>query len=222
MTDSPNNPEPPQPPPRAFTQGVGTVFQFTGVILFLGFFFGCCFSGLLSKDTATQSSLMTVGWRTYSAQRALSICVVVGVGLGLALASIGLGLQAQRRNSPAMAVAACAIATLFWSIHTLLFVYPTKSIFLSLLAGSMTLIYFALLLLAIAAMREMRRNPPPTGLEILPADYKIPYSHLHQDPPEVRLARELEERRQKLAVQQKELEALEQKLHRNLKQDKES
>ena len=64
----------------------------------------------------------------------------------------------------------------------------------------------------------MRRNPPPAGFEILPADYKVPYSHMHQDPPEVRLARELEQRRQKLEVQQKELEMLEQKLHNKLKQ----
>jgi hypothetical protein len=62
----------------------------------------------------------------------------------------------------------------------------------------------------------MRNNPPPPDFEVLPPDYKVPYSHLHQDPPEVRLAKELEARRQKLAVQQKELEMLEQKLHRKL------
>jgi hypothetical protein len=39
---------------------------------------------------------------------------------------------------------------------------------------------------------------------------------MHQDPPEVRLARELEQRRQRLAVQQKELELLEQKLRRKI------
>ena len=71
---------------------------------------------------------------------------------------------------------------------------------------------------SIAAWREMRRHPPPVGLEVLPADYKVPYSHLHQDPPEVRLARELESRRQKLEVQQRELEMLEDKLRRKLKQ----
>ena len=60
----------------------------------------------------------------------------------------------------------------------------------------------------------MTRTPPPTGHEILPADYKIPYSHYHEDPPEVRLAAELQQRRERLAVQQKELEALEKKLKR--------
>ena len=81
---------------------------------------------------------------------------------------------------------------------------------------------FALLLAAaIGAGREMRRDPPPPELEVLPADYKVPYSHYHADPPEVRLARELGQRRQRLAVQQKELEMLEEKLKRRLQQSDE-
>jgi hypothetical protein len=60
----------------------------------------------------------------------------------------------------------------------------------------------------------MRRNPPPPGHEVLPAGYKVPYSWYHDDPPEVRLARELEQRRERLAVQQKELEMLEETLKR--------
>ena len=73
-----------------------------------------------------------------------------------------------------------------------------------------------MLALAVGALREMLGNPPPSGHELLPLDYKVPYSHLHADPPEVRLARELEERRQRLAVQQKELEMLEEKIRRKM------
>ena len=58
-------------------------------------------------------------------------------------------------------------------------------------------------------------NPPPAGLSILPEGYQIPYSHLHQDPPEVRLAKELEDRRRKLEIQQKELEALEERIKKH-------
>ena len=58
----------------------------------------------------------------------------------------------------------------------------------------------------------MRQNPPAAGHEVLPPGYKVPYSWYHQDPPEVRLAHELEQRRERLAVQQKELEMLEEKL----------
>ena len=46
-------------PPRAFTQGVGLVFQWLGVVMFLAFMFVCCSSGLLSKDVATHSSLLS-------------------------------------------------------------------------------------------------------------------------------------------------------------------
>jgi Skp family chaperone for outer membrane proteins len=65
----------------------------------------------------------------------------------------------------------------------------------------------------------MRKNPPPEGHDALPTGYKIPYSHYHDDPPEVRLAAELAQRRERLAVQQKELEALEKKIKRSLEDD---
>ena len=92
------------------------------------------------------------------------------------------------------------------------------SILMTLLAVLLMSLFTGLLILSIAGLREMRRDPPPRGFELLPADYKVPYSHMHQDPPEVRLARELQQRREKLAVQQKELEMLEEKLNRKLKQ----
>ena len=64
----------------------------------------------------------------------------------------------------------------------------------------------------------MHKNPPQPGHEVLPPGYKVPYSWYHQDPPEVRLAKELEQRRERLAVQQKELEMLEEKI-KNVKKD---
>ncbi|HVT90389.1 MAG TPA: hypothetical protein VHD56_16165 [Tepidisphaeraceae bacterium] len=203
------NPTDPQssPPPRAFTQGVGTVFQFVGVISFLIFFLTCCLSGVVLPSNTSG------GWGPYTTATAISATVLAGITFGLALASIGLGLQAQRRNSPAMAITACAIATIFWPIHAIFFITVHLWI-LTAITVVLTLVFAALLLLSINAYREMKLNPPPIGQEILGLDYKIPYSHLHQDPPEVRLARELAERRRKLESQQKELEMLEQKLHR--------
>ena len=44
-------------------------------------------------------------------------------------------------------------------------------------------------------------------------------THLHQDPPEVRLAAELAQRRARLAVQQKELEALELRMKRKFEKE---
>jgi hypothetical protein len=205
-------------PPRAFTQGVGTVFQFTGVTLFLVFFFVCCFSSLISKESATHTNLTTIGWGDYSAQRAISICLIVGIFLGLALAGIGLGLQAQRRHSPTFAVVLCTFGSLFWLAHAMFFAQSMQLLLVTFLSVLLMLVFIGLLMLSIAGLREMRHDPPPRGFELLPADYKVPYSHMHQDPPEVRLAKELEQRREKLAVQQKELEMLEEKLNKKLKQ----
>jgi len=131
---------------------------------------------------------------------------------------IGLGLQAQRRLAPWAGVAVCAAAVVFWGVHTVFAAQKLRSVTLTAVGFVLFSLFSVLTGLAVAALREMRRTPPPAGLEILPADYKVPYSHLHEDPPEVRLARELEQRRERLAVQQKELEMLEGRLKRKLEQ----
>lgn len=210
------------PPPRAFTQGVGTVFQFVGVTLFLASMFVCCASGLLSRQTATRTDLTVIGWRlpgqapdeppAFSAQRAVTLAVTCGVFFGVALSGVGLGLQAQNRQSPMLAVTLCALGTIFWGAQTIFAITVMQSTMMGIIAAILLSGSVILLGLSIASLREMRRTPPPEGMELLPADYRIPYSHYHPDPPEVRLAAELEQRRQKLAVQQKELEMLEEKL----------
>jgi hypothetical protein len=229
MTSAPppgdTGPTPPGPP-RAFTQGVGTVFQFAGVLLFLAAMFVCCGSGLYYKAAAERRDLMGVGWRlpsqsaqdppVYSAQQAITLSVTCGVFFGLALAGIGLGLQAQNRAAPRGAVLVTAVGVVFWLVQFVFVVQILHSIVLALLAFVLLAIFAGLFALAAGAAREMRRTPPPPGHELLPADYKVPYSHMHQDPPEVRLARELDQRRQRLAVQQKELEMLEDRLKRKL------
>lgn len=211
------------PPPRAFTQGVGTVFQFVGVGLFLVMMFVCCGSGLLSKNVAERQDLTDIGWHFrlgtsgdvfYSAQRAIICSVFGGVFFGIALAGLGLGLQAQHRAAPAGAVAVTAFATLFWIVQTAFVVQTLHSGWMAVVACGFALLFGALLALSIGAWREMRRDPPPAGHELLPPGFKVPYSHLHADPPEVRLANELEERRRRLEVQQKELEALEERIRR--------
>jgi hypothetical protein len=206
---------------------VGTVFQFVGVLLFVTSMFVCCGSSLVSKDVAQRHDLTAVGWSfggagegavMYSAQRAISVSVTLAVFFGLALAGIGLGLQAQRRMAPYAAVAVCGFAVLFWGVHVVFAAERMRSFILAALASALTALFGVLTALAIGALREMRRSPPPPDFEVLPPDYKVPYSHLHEDPPEVRLARELEQRRERLAVQQKELEMLEGRLRKKLEQ----
>ena len=217
----------PAPPPRAFTQGAGLVFQFAGVTLFLVAMFICCGSSLLSKDVATKSDLTHIGWHlqgdraespSYSAQKALTISLFVAVFLGLAFAATGLGMQAERREAPPLAVVLSLIGAVFWSIQVA-FAAQMHSFIFTAAAAVLLACCVILLILSIPALREIRRNPPPPGHEILPADYKIPYSHYHPDPPEVRLAKELEQRRQRLEVEQKELEALQEKLNRKLDEE---
>ena len=218
------------PPPRAFTQGVGWVFQVAGVLLFLGMSFICCGSSLLSKDWATRAELRTMGWHiagdvpgepSYSAQRALTISVFAGVFFGLALAAAGLGMQAQHRRAATFATAIAAIGAAFWLVHALFAATAGRSTWFTLIAAALSLVFALLLIFAIGAMIEMRRDPPAKDHDLLPADYKIPYSHYHPDPPEVRLAAELTQRRQRLEVQQKELEMLEQKLKKKLEEGQE-
>lgn len=206
-------------PPGAFAQGAGIILQVAGVLLFLTFFSVCCLSSLISKDQATSTQLTHIAWRGYSAQRAITICLVCGVFLGLALAAAGLGLQARRRFSACLAAAVTAPAMFFWIFHAVFFARVLGSIVLALLASALASFLVLLLILSLAALYDMWRHPPPRGMEILPPDYKIPYSHLHADSPEVRLARELQQRRNRLEIQQKELELLEQKLHDKRKPD---
>jgi len=120
----------PQPPPRAFTQGVGTVFQFTGGILFIALSLACCGSGLLGRETWKRDDLMKVGWHwpgdakdqpSYSAQRATSVSLIGGIGLALAVAGLGLGLQATRRSAASGAVVACSVGVMFWALHGVFF-----------------------------------------------------------------------------------------------------
>jgi hypothetical protein len=159
-------------PPRAFTQGVGLVFQFVGVLLFLVMFFICCGSSLLSKDWATRSELTHVGWGAsaaethqvaYSAQRALTISVFAGVFFGMALAGAGLGMQAGSRVAAPGAVVITAIGTIFWLVHTIFAASAARSLTFFLIAGGLTLLFAILLLFAINAFIEMRKNPPPPG-----------------------------------------------------------
>ena len=198
------------------------MLQITGMSLFIVSMVICCGSSLISKEIATRTPLTQMGWGfggeeiVYSAQQAVTISLIAAIFFGLGLAGAGLGLQAQHRRAATFATILAAAATLFWLVHAVFFAAAMRSVLMTLLAAGLCLLHGLLLLFAAVAMREMRLNPPPPGHEILPADYKIPYSHMHQDPPEVRLARELEQRRQKLAVQQKELEMLEEKLRRKM------
>lgn len=219
VPDAPSNN--PTPPPRAFTQGVGTVYQLAGVLLFGVMMSVCCGSAFFSLDVASRPELAQIGWFAdgdgprYSAQKATSVALAVAIGLGVTVASLGLGLQTMHRRAPMGAICVSGFGVIFWAVHAVFFAQVLGSAALTTVSAVLGVGFAALLGLAIGAWRDMRSNPPPADLSILPEGYKIPYSHLHQDPPEVRLAKELEERRRKLEIQQKELEALEERIRKH-------
>src|SRR5689334_5640530 len=111
---SPSSPTP--PPPRAFTQGVGTVFQFAGVTLFLILMFVCCASGLLSPRTAIRKDLANVGWSGYPVPKAMTLSLAFGIFCGIALAGLGLGLQATHRRTPLAAMVVTGFASVFYTL----------------------------------------------------------------------------------------------------------
>lgn len=152
----------PPPPPRAFTQGVGTVFQFVGVGLFVISMFICCSSSLLSKDVATRSSLTTIGWHrtgdpadqpSFSAQRAITIALPVAVCYGMTLAAVGLGLQSDSRPAPTAAVAINALAIIFWLVQLVFFI-SLIWIVMSLLCLALMIVAGLLFMLSIGAWRD--------------------------------------------------------------------
>lgn len=218
MSDEPQ--EKPTPPPRAFTQGVGTVFQLTGVTMFLIFFFGCCFSALRSKEWGTAAWRGEVGLRgasgkiIYSERQLLMLLVSGAVVFGLALAGIGLGMQALKRRAAPAGVIVTGAGLLLWGFHTYVAAWELHSWFLSAVNFGLAAVFGCLFGLAFVASGEMAKNPPPADQELLPHDYREPFSHLSEDSPEVRLAKEVAQRKHRLEVEKQELEALERRLKR--------
>ena len=158
------SPAPTPPPPYAFTQGVGTVFQFVGVGLFVISMFICCCTSLLSKDAATHSGLTSVGWHRaidppeqpfYSAQRALTITLPASLVFGMALAALGLGLQAVNRAAPGMAIVVNLLATIFWAVQ-LVFFASIRWVGMSFVCFALLVLTIGLLLLSFGALREIR------------------------------------------------------------------
>jgi hypothetical protein len=156
--------EPSPPSKHPFTQGVGTVHQFVGVILFVISMFTCCCTGFFGKETGAANKLTTIGWHrsgdpvdrpTYSVQRALTVTLPMSVTYGLALAAIGLGLQAENKSATTLAVVTNAMGFLFW-IFQLIFFVSMFRIVLALLCLVLTLVATGLLMLSVGGWKEMR------------------------------------------------------------------
>jgi hypothetical protein len=164
-------------------------------------------SQAIEQSAAAPSTMLDDPGRT---GHALTIMVAT-VG-GLALAGFGLGLQSDHRRAGAGAVISCLAMLLVlkfagiglwmgdatWAVR----IWHIVLTIITLIAGGFSLV----------AWRQVRRQPPPTDVDIVPPGTKIPYSFYHDDPPEVRLQKELDDRRARLEQEQRELDEMQKKL----------
>jgi len=175
---------------------VGTVFQGMGVAFFAIGMLVCCMGSLFGSD-AIRHDLSGNGWRlpgdpphkpTYNVPVAMAASVAMVCLLGIALAGAGLGLQAQKRSAPWWAVAATFLGMAFWIMQSVFAATILRSILWALAGGTMAVCFALLLGLALAALRQMRADPPPAGYQTIPPDelaqieQKIRSRHSHNPP----------------------------------------
>lgn len=220
---TPNSAHAGEAPPRAFAQGTGILLQTVGVLLFLS---SCCIFSLtgiwspVQPDPQTIESIRTnttpePGLRGKLREPAAAGYMVTALATsagGLALAVFGLGLQADRRRASAGAAFSSVTMTLLLLVAGALLWIGGAGVIAKLWNLALLAIAGLLVAFSIAAQRNVRANPPPPNVDIVPPGKKIPYSWYHDDPPDVRLARELEARRERLDAERCELEKLEREL----------
>lgn len=211
------------PPPRAFSQGTGVLLQTVGMALFLSSCCLCSLAGtwdtLLSRPEVLErlAANQPLGVPIHAllrqpAHAGVMLMVMFTTVGGLAMAAFGLGLQAQRRRSAwgalgtvlaLLAILAVAgVAIWFGRAHWVIRLWH------AVLTGAVAVLAGFVW----AALQEMRAHPPPIGIDVLGPDAKIPYSVYHDDPPEMRLAKELAQRRARLEAEKEELEKIERDL----------
>lgn len=164
---------------------------------------------------AQPPSTLAEAWGAMVADKGKSGLMLTIVSLnvgGLALAVFGLGLQSDRRRAAWGTVASVAALT-----GTLLlagvWLWTGEATLNARIWHAIALLVTLLLwLFVIPALRQVLANPPPADVDVLPPDYKIPYSIYHDDPPEVRKAKEIARRKAQLEAERQELERLEREL----------
>ena len=216
-------------PPRAFSQGVGILLQTVGALMFMSTCCICGTSGLwdparspheamdrAAQDLQTPHIVSPLGFDDMLAEpgkAGLMLLVMTMTAGGLALAGFGLGLQAQRRRAAGAALLATTISFLVLLPAGVGLWAGESGVGSRVLHMIIQLIMFLLVGFCFAAWREMKRTPPPEDVDVIQPGVKIPYSIYHDDPPQVRMAKELAQRRAKLEAEQRELEKMEEALN---------
>lgn len=104
----------------------------------------------------------------------VSIMVVFSTVCGLALAGFGLGLQADKPRAGIGAVISASAWLLSLVVAGVCLWIGQASWFARGTNAGFVVIALIVLAFTVAAWREVRANPPPPGLEILPPGFEIP------------------------------------------------
>lgn len=210
------------PSPRAFAQGVGLILQTTGALLVMS---QCCICSssflwdpqrtpdLIDTTAPKPDALTRLGELAANPGKAGLMLTVMGATVGgLGMMGFGLGLQSDRRRSAVGAFWTCLLFTLVMLIAGAGLWIGESSTSARGWQALLMLLGVVLTGFCITAWRQVRANPPPDDIDVIPPGFKIPYSMHHDDPPDVRLAKELANRRARLEAEQRELEQLEREL----------
>jgi len=218
---SPSDTSSSAPPPRAFAQGTGVVLQTVGMVFLLATCCVCSMTFLWDPAPprgAVQNPVPQSLAESFSAMLAdpgrsglMLTIVALNVG-GLSLAVFGLGLQSEKRRAAWGATITIVLLTVALLVAGVGLWWGEATLHARFWHALVMLLTLALWPFIIVALRQVITHPPPADVEVLPPDFKIPYSMYHDDPPDVRLARDIARRRTKLEAERAELDRLEQEL----------
>jgi len=210
-----------EPVSRPAAKAAGTVMQTLGMLLFLSSCCVCSFAGSwegheISRGVADTEGVL--GLADYIKQEnwgkvGMMLNVMFPMAGGFALATFGLGLQADRKGAGLGALLVAIICALIVVLGGMGIWSGESTLFAKVWHGLVSLMMWVLVGLSYVAYKDVRADPPEANVDILPADYKIPYSMYHDDPPEVRLAQEIANRKASLEAQMREIDELEEKLN---------
>lgn len=178
-------------PPRAFAQGTGLMLQFVGVMLFLT---TCCVcssawvwdpiftSGEMEKQVTEDGTQPIPTLSTMfqdPATAGFSLMVAFSTVGGLAMAVFGLGLQADKpRSAVGALVTVCLWVLVLLGTGICLWIgdgsIAARLWNFLMFVGACVLVGFV-----VAALKQVRENPPPAGMDILPSDWEPPKRMRH-------------------------------------------
>jgi len=220
MRLAPPEHEPASQAPRAFAQGTGLVLQSVGLVLFLS---TCCVCGFAGQwDPVPSHGQILEGYRHAPPQswslgnlaehpsRAgmMLMAMFMTIG-GLAMLVFGLGMQSLKRGAALGALVTVTASLVIVAVAGVGLWVGGGAWVARAWHAVVLLVTIGLLPLTAVAWKQMRSNPPPADLYVLPADfdeaaYKRSIRGVKEPEPE-----DLAARRQRLEAELRQVERLE-------------